>query len=99
MRRRSAILFVLGCAIAPAALAQWTPDAAPEPHFGDDPTKTAPSSDGSEAEAAADGGCAYLDLESAQAARTVRVTKRELKQPKTLTHRADVELGAVNMED
>ena len=33
------------------------------------------------------------------AARTVRVTKREFKQPKTLTHRADVELGAVNMED
>ena len=43
---------VLVCAIAPGALAQWTPDAAPVPHFGDDPSKTAPSSDGSEAEAA-----------------------------------------------
>ena len=33
------------------------------------------------------------------AARTVRVTKREFKQPKTLTHRARRRLGAVNMED
>ena len=141
MRRRSAILFVLGCAIAPGTLAQWTPDAAPVPHFGDDPSKTAPSSDGSEGSAyelkqaiveaclanlGPDGTPAlwlegdldtmavqFLDSETGSAvtlkestdfgrilaARTVRVTKREFKQPKTLTHRADVELGAVNMED